>query len=228
MTPPRRRKERSADVGLSTGAQIYLGLAAERVAAADLAPEGSDEALALAQEAIGYTAYAVSRHLHHAEMRTGSERDGWLEALRFLSGTGIFRYRLEMLTLALTELDRGIVVEGLKKRGTAQGGRSSIKKLGMMKLVVEIADELVRQHDGSKGKAEAFIEDEAGLPATTLRAWRRQLARLSPEHRPRSFRRWMPRPPLASHETPDQKRERLSGLVEALISFRHRMKKDIL
>lgn len=230
---PRRRRDDAAGrrvaPPLSARAAIYMDLAAERVAAADLQEEGSPLALSLAQEAIGYTAYALSRHLEAAYPTTGmSQREQWLSVLRFLSGTLMFQYPLETLTLALTELDRGIVPDGLKKSKAAQGGVPTVRKLMWMKMAIEVADEMIRQHHGHIGNAEAFMEDEAGVSASTIRRWRRQLAKLAPEHHPRSFRRWMPHPPFGEKgETDEQKSARLAPLVEALKTMRDRAKKDI-
>lgn len=170
----------------------------------------------LAQEAIGYAAFAVRRHLKHVEPPDGaSEREQWLAILRFLLGTLMFQDSLETLTLALTELDRGIVPNGLKKTSFAQGGVPTLRKLTFMRMTIELVDEVVRQHDGHVGNAEAYIEDEAGVPPSTIRRWRRQLAKLAAEHRPSTFRRWMA-PPPTGQETDDEKRARLAPLLSAL------------
>lgn len=201
----------------SARAKIYLDLIAERVALADLLPEGSPEAMRLAQEAIGYAAFAVGRHLEHAYPTTDmGQRDQWLAVLRFLSGTLMFQYPLETLTLALTELDRGLVPEGLKKSGTAQGGKPTLGKLYWMRTAIEIVDEVVRQHDGHASNAGQFIEDEIGVSPDTLRKWRGTLARAAQEHRPRSFRRNMPPPPERIAETEEQLAARLAPLLNAL------------
>lgn len=226
----RRIESQEVRAPLSARATMYLDLAADRISAADLEVEGSPAALSLAQEAIGYTAFAVSRHLEAAYPTSDMpERDQWLAVLRFLSGTLMFQYPLETLTLALTELDRGIVPDGLKKKGNAQGGAPTVRKLVWMRMAVEIVDEFVRQHHGHIGNAEAFVEDEAGVAPTTIRRWRRQLAKLAPEHRPRSFPLWVPTPPPENgRETDEQRSARLAPLVRALQTMRKRAKKDIL
>ncbi|WP_324748783.1 hypothetical protein SH591_08680 [Sphingomonas sp. LY54] len=227
---------------------MYLDLAAERIAAADMEPEGSPAALALAQEAIGYTAFAASRHLDAAYPATDMrERDQWLAVLRFLSGTLMFQQPLETLTLALTELDRGIIPDGLRKTGSAQGGVPTERKLLWMRRAVEVADEFVRQHGGHKGDAEAFMDELEGVSASTIRKWRKALARLAPEHHPRSFRRWMPghadktavrsyviEEGLGDPDDPDTvgdseiiKRARLAPLSKQLKTFCELAKKDI-
>jgi hypothetical protein len=200
----RRRRLKEGEVvppPLSARARMYLDLAAERIAAADMEPEGSPAALALAQEAIGYTAFAASRHLDAAYPTTNmTERDQWLTVLRFLSGTLMFQQPLETLTLALTELDRGIVPDGLKTTGTAQGGKPTAQTLLWRRRAVEVADEFVRQHGGHKEDADKFMDSIKGVSASTIRKWRKALTRSAPEHHPRSFRRWMPAPGQASKE----------------------------
>lgn len=200
---------------LSHKAKIYLDLAAERVAAADLAAD-SNAGVRLAQEAIGYVAFAVAPHLERAYPTTDMEtREQWLSVLRFLSGTLMFQRPLEGLTLALTELDRGITPDGLKPSGSPQGGLPSLPKLHWMRTAVEIVAEVVRQHGGNQSHAEQFIADETGISASTLRKWRKKLSTLAPEHHPRSFRRYMP-PPAEAAETDDERADRLAPLVAAL------------
>jgi len=225
-SPKGRKRSGAHQREASLPANIYLELAAQRIAAANELEEGSPDAIVFAQEAIGYTAFAVGRHLEHVRSRSGaSQRDQWLAVLRFLSGTQMFQYQIETLTLALTELDRGLTPDGLRKTTAAQGGAGSVQKLKFMQMAVEMMDEVIHQHGGHKGNAEAYVEDEAGVPPTTIRGWRRQLAKLAVEHRPRSFRRWMARP--ADHdESEDDKRTRLAPLIANLKKAHAAAKKD--
>jgi len=212
---------------LSEKGKIYLELAAQRVAAADREGVGSPAAIVLAQEAIGYTAFALSHHLEHLfPTKAMSEREGWLQLLRFLSGTLLFQYPLERLTHALTELDRGLVPSGLRRTDTAQGGKPTARKLVWMKSAVETVDGIIAQHGGGIGEAEGFIEDEAGVAPNTIRNWRRMLAKLAPEHHPRArdYSAIAPSPDVI--ERYEEKRLRLAPQIKALKMLRERAKKD--
>ncbi len=229
---PRRRRLTEGDEGqfnLSARAKIYLDLAAKSVAAADSEKVGSPAALRLAQEAIGYTALAVSGHLEAACPTPDiPERDQWLTVLRFVSGTRLFQHPLESLTLALTELNRGVVPEGLKRRGNAQGGVSTVDQLFWMRRAIELLDEIIFQHHHNVEDAEAYVRDEAHVPWHTIIKWRSKLARLAPEHHPWSFRRWMPPPPPDGRpEEDEQKKVRLAPLAADLKDAYARAQKKI-
>lgn len=188
MTEGVARARRRLRPTLSSRAQSYLDLIADRLAAAELAGAGSAAAARYTQEAIGFAAAAGSSYLAEAIPPGAHGRAGWVAALRLLVGARLFEDQLGPLIVALVDLDRGKVDDALSPKGSNRGGKATARSLMWKALVLEIVAELAERRGGYVTDAEEDLEVGAGVSARSVRRWRRESAKWPLELQPRSFR----------------------------------------
>ncbi|MBK8860339.1 MAG: hypothetical protein IPN48_05165 [Sphingomonadales bacterium] len=151
---------------------------------------GSEAAIRNAQEAIFLSVADTMKALQPALgslMETSNLqeakaiRSSWIDKLHFLNGC-LALPDLCSLSVALRELDRGVVSDALLPDGNMQGGKSNTERLRLMAYAVEAADELKRRCEFDD-EYRAELKDSKTAHAT-IEKYRKAIRHL-PEFAPR-------------------------------------------
>lgn len=181
----------------------------DRLALLAHAPLRQADKLRVPQELFCLIADAVGETLVEADPPEPT-RESWISALRFLAGAAVLPRQTGSLAIALSELDRGVIDERLKRTGNQQGGKDSSEVLFWKAAANEALEEIARAVGGIT-KAIDEVEVALGIPEGTVKDLRRQVLNTAPSE-------WRNRPLRLSFRSTEQG-QRIDPLVAFSIAY---------